>query len=142
EDQPTPIQSAVTRSADEPAAPTAVAAPPAPDAIEAAPVAAATPPASPLDGLRIASQSWRRGGLGSKALITFTLRNANDYAVRDIEIACSFTRRDGRHLTHRRRLIPDTVNMKSRKRYAGMLVGFVNVNANKARCSVVTASRI
>jgi hypothetical protein len=32
--------------------------------------------------------------------------------------------------------------MKSRKRYAGMLVGFVNVNASKARCSVVTASRI
>jgi len=97
---------------------------------------------SPLDGLKIISQSWRRGGLGSKALVTFTLRNANDYAVRDIEIACSFTRRDGSHLTDRRRIIPDTVNMKSRKRYAGMLVGFVNVNANKARCSVVTASRI
>jgi hypothetical protein len=97
---------------------------------------------SPLDGLKIISQSWRRGGLGSKALVTFTLRNANDYAVKDIEIACKFVRRDGSHLTDRRRIIPDTVNMKSRKRYAGMLVGFVNVNANKAKCSVVTASRI
>ena len=97
---------------------------------------------SPLDGLKIVSQSWRRGGLGSKALVTFTLRNANEYAVKDIEIACSFTRRDGRHLTDRRRIIPDTVNMKSRKRYAGVLVGFVNVNANKAKCSLVTASRI
>jgi len=105
---------------------------------------AVLPPAeaSPLDGLKISSQSWRRGGLGSKAMVTFTLRNANDYAVRDIEIACSFTRRDGSHLTDRRRIIPDTVNMKSRKRYAGMLVGFVNVNANKAKCSLVTASRI
>ena len=101
-----------------------------------------TPATSPLDGLKIISQSWRRGGLGSKALVTFTLRNANDYAVRDIEIACTFTRRDGSHLTDRRRIIPDTVNMKSRKRYAGMLVGFVNVNANKAKCSLVTASRI
>ena len=100
------------------------------------------PAKSPLDGLKIISQSWRRGGLGSKALVTFTLRNANDYAVRDIEIACAFKRRDGSHLTDRRRIIPDTVNMKSRKRYAGMLVGFVNVNANKAKCSVVTASRI
>lgn len=97
---------------------------------------------SPLDGLKITSQSWRRGGLGSKALVTFTLSNANDFAVKDIEIACSFARRDGSHLTDRRRVIPDTVNMKSRKRYAGMLVGFVNVNANKARCSVATASRI
>ena len=74
--------------------------------------------------------------------MTFTLRNANDFAVKDIEIACAFTRRDGRHLTDRRRIIPDTLSMKSRKRYAGMLVGFVNVNANKAKCSLVTASRI
>jgi len=97
---------------------------------------------SPLDGLKITSQSWRRGGLGSKALVTFTLSNANDFAVKDIEIACSFARRDGSHVTDRRRVIADTVNMRSRKSYAGMLVGFVNVNANKARCSVATASRV
>lgn len=78
---------------------------------------------------------------GSKALVTFTLRNANDFAVKHVEIACSFAR-DGSHVTDRRRIIPDTVNMKSRKRHAGMQVGFVNVNASKARCSVVTASRI
>lgn len=100
------------------------------------------PAKSPIDGLKISSQSWRRGGLGAKALVTFTLRNANDYAVKDIEIACAFKRQDGSHVTDRRRIIHDTVNMKSRKRYAGMLVGFVNVNANKAKCSLVTASRI
>ncbi len=129
---PAPV--AVSPDAD-PAA--AVAAPP-----DIAPPATVEAAKSPLDGLKIISQSWRRGGLGSKALVTFTLRNANDYAVKDIEIACTFARRDGSHLTDRRRIIPDTVNMKSRKRYAGMLVGFVNVNANKAKCSVVTASRI
>jgi hypothetical protein len=110
--------------------------------LDIAPLETVAPARSPLDGLKIVSQSWRRGGLGSKALVTFTLRNANDYAVRDIEIACTFTRRDGSHLTDRRRVIPDTVNMKSRKRYAGMLIGFVNVNANKAKCSLATASRI
>jgi hypothetical protein len=99
------------------------------------------PAKPPVDGLKISSQSWRRGGLGSKALMTFTLRNGNDYAVKDIEIACAFARRDGSHLTDRKRVIPDTVNMKSRKRYSGMLVGFVNVYANKAKCSLVTASR-
>lgn len=96
---------------------------------------------SPLDGLKISSQSWRRGGLGSKALVTFTLRNGNDYAVKDIEIACAFARRDGSHLTDRKRVISDTINMRSRKTYAKVLVGFVNVNADKAKCSLVTASR-
>ena len=126
-----PAPSAVSPDANPAAAPLGIA---PPETVE--------PAKSPLDGLKIISQSWRRGGLGSKALVTFTLRNANDYAVKDIEIACTFARRDGSHLTDRRRVIPDTVNMKSRKRYAGMLVGFVNVNANKAKCSVVTASRI
>ncbi|SDN10090.1 hypothetical protein [Afipia sp. GAS231] len=141
---------------NDPVAPTkATLASPAPSAVSpdaspaentaAAPEIAApetTAPAKPpIDGLRISSQSWRRGGLGSKALMTFTLRNSNDYAVKDVEIACAFARRDGSHLTDRRRVLPDTVNMKSQKRYSGMLVGFVNVNANKAKCSLVTASR-
>jgi cytoskeletal protein RodZ len=93
------------------------------------------------DGLKIASQSWRRGGLGSKALVTLTLRNANAFAVKDVEINCAFARADGTHLTDRKRVISDTINRKSRKTYSAMLIGFVNVNANKAKCSVGTASR-
>ena len=97
---------------------------------------------SPVDGLKISSQSWRRGGLGSKALVTLTLRNANDYPVKDIEIFCSFARRDGSHLTDRKRVIHDTVNTRSQKTFARMHVGFVNVNANQAKCSLVAASPI
>jgi hypothetical protein len=96
---------------------------------------------SPLEGLKISRQSWRRGGLGSKALVTLTLRNRNDYPVKDIEVACAFARRDGSHLTDRKRVIGDIIEMKSRKTYAGMLVGFVNINADRAKCSLVTASR-
>ena len=131
-------------AAPEPASPSATGAKPDP-----ASNAAATPPEAPpaaeippVDGLKISSQTWRRGGLGSKALVTFTLRNGNDYAVKDIEIACAFNRRDGSHLTERKRVIHDTVSMKSRKTFARMHVGFVNVNANKAKCSLVTASRL
>jgi hypothetical protein len=97
---------------------------------------------APVDGLRISSQSWRRGGLGSKALVTFTLRNGNDYAVKDVEIACAFTRRDGSHLTDRKRMIHDIVSMKSARTFARMHVGFVNVHADKAKCSLLTASRL
>jgi hypothetical protein len=97
---------------------------------------------APVDGLKISSQSWRRGGLGSKALVTFTLRNDNDYAVNDIAIACAFTRRDGSHLTDRTRIIHDTVKTKSRRTFARMLVGFVNITANQAKCSLITANRI
>ena len=97
---------------------------------------------APIDRLKISSQSWRRGGLGSNALVTFTLRNGNDYAVGDIEISCAFARRDGSHLTDRTRLINGTVNMKSRKTFARMHIGFVNVNASGAKCSLVAANHI
>jgi hypothetical protein len=97
---------------------------------------------SPVGGLRIARQSWKRGGLGSNALVTFTLRNANEYAVKDIEISCAFLRRDGSHQTDRKRIIPDTVEMKGRKTFARMHIGFVNINAHKAKCSPVGATRI
>jgi hypothetical protein len=97
---------------------------------------------APVDGLKISSQSWRRGGLGSNALVTFTLRNGNDYAVKDIAVFCSFARRDGSHLTDRTRTIPDIVNMKSRKTFARIHIGFVNVNAERAKCAPVAANHI
>ena len=118
-------------------------------AVETAPPAALTlplasepqVPAAELARLRISSQTWRRGGLGSKALVTFTLRNDNDYAVKDVEIVCSFARRDGSHLTDRSRVLADPVGMRSRKTFARIPVGFVNVNADQAKCSLVAARR-
>jgi hypothetical protein len=95
-----------------------------------------------LDGLSISSQRWRRGGLGSKALVTFTLRNRNEYAVKDIEIHCAFGRRDGSYVTSRTRIIHETVKMRSRKTFSSIHIGYVNVNADRARCSLVNASAI
>ncbi|MCK1718002.1 hypothetical protein [Bradyrhizobium sp. 141] len=99
------------------------------------------PAMADLGRLRISSQTWRRGGLGSKALVTFTLRNDNDYAVNNVEIVCAFARRDGSHLTDRSRVLADRVSMKSRKTFARISVGFVNVNADQAKCSLVAARR-
>jgi hypothetical protein len=113
----------------------------APGLAPAAAVPATEPP--PVAGLKIASQSWRRGGLGSNALFNFTLRNTNDYGVGDIQVACTFTRRDGSALTERKRVLPDAVvNTKSRKSFARVHIGFVNVNADKAKCALVAASRL
>ncbi|MBB4263246.1 MULTISPECIES: hypothetical protein [unclassified Bradyrhizobium] len=121
----------------------AVEAAPSADAAAAlSPVSEAQAPAmADLGRLRISSQTWRRGGLGSRALVTFTLRNDNDYAVKDVEIICAFARRDGSHLTNRSRVLADPVSMKSRKTFAHIPVGFINVNADQAKCSLVAARR-
>jgi hypothetical protein len=127
----------VTAVASEAAASPAVSNPPT-----AAREAIVPEDTAPVDGLKISSQYWRRGGLGSKALVTFTLRNGNDYAVTDIAISCAFSRRDGSHLTDRVRMLHDTVNMRSRKTFARLHVGFVNVNASKAKCAPVAARHV
>jgi hypothetical protein len=111
------------------------------EAATAVPPMAQASPAADLEHLKISSQTWRRGGLGSKALVTLTLRNDNDYAVRDLEIACAFARRDGTHLTDRSRVLSDTVNMKSRKTFPLVAVGVINVNADQAKCSLIAARR-
>ena len=122
------------------AAPTADAAA-AVSSVSEAQAAANSTAMAELGRLRISSQTWRRGGLGSRALVTFTLRNDNDYAVKDVEIVCAFARRDGSHLTDRSRVLADPVSMKSRKTFVRVPVGFVNVNADQAKCSLVAARR-
>lgn len=128
-----PVRSELATAETAPSGDAAAAVSPAPEG--------QVPAAVDLGRLRISSQTWRRGGLGSKALVTFTLRNDNDYAVKDVEIVCAFARRDGSHLTDRSRVLANPVGMKSRKTFARIPVGFVNVNADRAKCSLVAARR-
>ena len=145
-----PVQSPATQTAQDGSsvAPPSAPAPtepsaPAPTEVSAMALEAIAPVGtSPVDALKISSQSWRRGGLGSKALVTFTLRNDNDYAVGEFGLLCSFSRADGSPVTERRQTIHDTVNMKSRKTFARVHVGFINVNANRAKCLLLSASRV
>jgi hypothetical protein len=105
------------------------------------PLQTALPDAAELSRVSLSRQSFRRGGLGSRALMSFTVRNTNDYPVKDLEIACAFKSRDGHYTTERRRVLAETVKMKSRKAFPMTHIGFVNIKAEKARCSLVTASR-
>ncbi|WP_439925831.1 hypothetical protein [Nitrobacter sp. JJSN] len=98
-----------------------------------------TPTVASIDGVTVLRQSLRRGGLGSKALVTLTIRNSNDYAVNQIELVCSFRNRDGGYVTARRHTIDGVVKPNSRRTFRHMMVGFVSINANRARCSVFSA---
>jgi len=147
---PAPVVTpAAVQSSSPPAdADTGVRSNPPASAPPVAPTASLEPPpavgleAPPAAGLRLSSQSWRRAGLGSNAQVTFTLRNDNAYAVKDIEIGCAFARRDGSHLTDRTRTLPVTLDPKARKRFARLHVGFVNIYADKINCTAVAANRV
>jgi hypothetical protein len=103
---------------------------------------ASDPPSTePLGRLKISRQSFSRGGLGSKALMTFTVRNRNAYAVKDLELLCRFQSKDGSFATERRRTLRETIDTRSRKVFPRTLVGFVDVRAAKAKCALLGAAR-
>ncbi|MEO6947540.1 MAG: hypothetical protein ABI150_13470 [Nitrobacter sp.] len=92
-----------------------------------------------VDGVTLLRQSLRRGGLGSKALMTLTIRNRNDYPVKHLELFCSFGSPNGRYMTHRRHVIDGVVRPNSRRTFRHMMVGFVSINASRAKCSLLSA---
>ena len=108
------------------------------EGVSSPPVRAAQAVAS-VDGLTVVRQRLRRGGLGSKALMTLTIRNSNDYPVKHIEILCAFRSRDGRYVTERRHTIDAVVRPNSRKTFRHLMVGFVSINANRPKCSLLSA---
>src|SRR5258705_11273892 len=77
---PVPPTETAPVTPEQPAAPMLAAAP-----TDVSPVE--TPP-SPLDGLKISSQAWGRGGVGPKGPVTFTPPNGNGYPVKHIQIRC------------------------------------------------------
>lgn len=92
-----------------------------------------------VDGLALVRQALRRGGLGSKALMTLTIRNSNDYPVKHIQLLCAFSSRDGNYVTRRRHLIDGVIKPNSRRTFRHLMVGFVSINANRAKCSLLSA---
>jgi hypothetical protein len=96
----------------------------------------------PPAGVKLSRQSFQRGGLGANALMSFTVHNENAYAVKDIGLLCTFTSKDGRYVTLRRKTIPEPISFKERKTFARVHVGFVNTKATRARCSLLAATPV
>jgi hypothetical protein len=138
---PAPLLAASAAADDDPSNPvdTAAPSPAQPAAANALDAQAALLPA-PLSGIRLARQSLKRGGLGSKVRGTFTVRNRLDFAIKDVEIECAFRARDG-YTTKRRHVLPDVIDGRSRETFANVLVGHINVTTTRGKCHLTGASR-
>jgi hypothetical protein len=115
-----------------------------PDPVAPQPVPGRTSEAMPgeaMQGLALVRPRFQRGGYGSKALLSFTLHNRNEFPVKDVAMRCEFASRDGRWTTARTRVLTDTLETQSRKRYGKTLIGFVGPSYGQARCAIVNASR-
>jgi hypothetical protein len=103
--------------------------PAAPDAREVA-----------LSKLRL-SFDWKLGGFDNVILATFTVKNGNDFDVKDLRVRCEAFGKSGTRIDRNTRTVFDVVKAKGTKKLPEMNLGFVNSQAAKLACDIVGFER-
>jgi hypothetical protein len=102
--------------------------------VSQATVAPARP--DPAKSVWITKSAWEKSGFGSVAIATFTIRNENTFAVRDIEVACEFLGKSGSRINRRTITLYEWIDASKSKTIPKINMGFVDQQATSASCSV------
>jgi hypothetical protein len=89
----------------------------------------------------ISAQSWKTGGFDSIGLMSFTLKNGNDYQVKDISIVCTFYGNSGTELGERTHTLYEIIRPRDKRTFSSVNIGFIPSQSSRGGCGVVSASR-
>lgn len=89
----------------------------------------------------ISGQSWKKGGFDSIGLMSFTLKNGNDYRVKDISIVCTFYGNSGTELGVRTHTLYEIIRPSDKRTFSSVNIGFIPSQSAKGGCDVISASR-
>jgi hypothetical protein len=102
-----------------------------------------SPPQAPEMAVTTVNIEWERGGLGdSIAMANITIRNKNEYAVKDIGLVCSFSGKSGTEFARRSKVIYDIIPAKKQRTFRDLTIGFWHEQTASAWCSVESAARL
>lgn len=96
---------------------------------------------NPATKMSIKSLSWAKSGFGTVALVTLTIENMNDFAVKDVAISCDFKANSGTKLNTAESTIYETIKAKSSRTFKEFNVGFIHSQASRGGCSIERARR-
>lgn len=85
--------------------------------------------------------TWKLGGFDNVILATFTVKNENDFDVKDLQIRCEAFGKSGTRIDRNTRTIYDVVKAKGTKRLPEANLGLVNSQAEKLACDIVDFKR-
>jgi hypothetical protein len=97
---------------------------------------------NPADRLTIKSMNWSLAGFKNVGLVSVTIENSNDFAVKDVGIRCNFSGKSGTQLSTNDHVIFDTIPAKTKKAFKEVNVGFINNQSASAICNIETAGRL
>lgn len=85
--------------------------------------------------------SWVTGGFGSIMLLNLSIRNNQDYPVKDIVIRCTHYAPSGTQIDENTRTLYERISAHGTISEYKFNMGFVHSQADRSRCRVVGHSR-
>lgn len=102
-----------------------------------------TPPTPPsreeiaLQNVELVSFDWRKGGFENVMLADFTIKNGNDFPVKDITITCTHSGNSGTEIDRNTKTIYEIVKPRKKRTFHEVNMGFIHSQATQSRCKVV-----
>lgn len=97
---------------------------------------------NPATKMSVAGLSWKVGGFGAVGLMTFTVSNQNDFAVKDFVVTCTFSANSGTELGTAVHTVYETIKPRSKRAFSDVNVGFIHSQSGKANCAIALAARV
>jgi hypothetical protein len=91
-----------------------------------------------LRNVHITKFSWEKGGFDNVMIANFTIRNDNDFPVKDIGIKCTHEGKSGTEIDSNSRTIYEVIKPKSKKSFHDFNMGLIHQQAARSGCQVVT----
>jgi len=107
------------------------------------PTSSAAPAPPPLsrkeEALRhveITKWSWKKGGFDSVMLATFTFKNNNTFAVKDITVRCTHSAESGTVIDNNTRTIYERIDAGKKHTVHDFSMGFIHTQASSSNCAI------
>jgi len=84
----------------------------------------------------VANVSWWKAGGGTVMMVSLTIKNSNDFAVKDIEITCEHYANSGTRIDSNTRTIYERIPPKGNKAIKEFSMGFIHSQAARTGCRV------
>jgi hypothetical protein len=88
------------------------------------------------NNITIEKWSWHKGGFDNVMIATFTLRNTNDVAVKDIVISCEHLAPSGTTIDTSTRTVYEAIKPKASKTIKNFNMGLIHTQAARSSCVV------
>jgi hypothetical protein len=84
----------------------------------------------------IAAYNWTKGGFDSVMMLDFTVRNDNDYAIKDVTIRCEHSAKSGTNIVSNTRTIYERVPAHGALSKSKFNMGFIHSQIDTSSCRV------